>query len=616
MHTSTKKWLGRLVLMTCVPLALIALLELGARITRLGYPTTFLVPVHIHDTAYWATNPFYGYRFFDPLVARNPAPLLIKQDKDPAVKRVVVLGESAAMGDPAIEFSLARSLDKLLNEPAAPRQFEVLNAAMTAISSPIIVDIADEWARKGTDAFVVYMGNNEVIGPYGPDTVFARSSPPWITALRVRLTRLRLASILQAATATRSLDRSWQGMEMFATRHMRRDDPRMTPVYDQFETNLERLIHLARTHGIRVILATVAVNLADFAPLGSQLNPALPETDRTAWNRAFAAGAQAQQEGHPPEASTRFEQALTYDDTHAELLFRHARTQTNPDTAAHLLAAARDHDTQRIRTDAAMNKIIRNVAARHPDVVTLADVEHAFGPHAGNDLFLDHVHFTAQGLYHASIPIHAALAQSFTVPATIDEDTWQQRLFFSPWSLRKQAALMRQRRQQPPLNGQWQNEQHLRTLDQTIRQANTDMQNIPTEWISTEAQHLMTLYPHDPEYAAQWTQKLTVAGHWQEAQTVFEEHLQPRLTGFSAHHNLGLLIYAMNGHPEKAATLLASIGPPYGYYPLDTLFALNTSLQAMDRPDAARQIAARFRAHVARFPGSTQIDAWLEQNQP
>ena len=56
--------------------------------------------------------------------------------------------------------------------------FEIVNAAMTAINSNVILPIARDCASAGADIWVIYMGNNEVVGPFGAGTVFGQQAPP------------------------------------------------------------------------------------------------------------------------------------------------------------------------------------------------------------------------------------------------------------------------------------------------------------------------------------------------------------------------------------------------------------------------------------------------------
>jgi hypothetical protein len=51
---------------------------------------------------------------------------------------------------------------------------EVINTAMTAINSHVIREIAKDCVRLGADFWVVYAGNNEVVGPLAREPCWER----------------------------------------------------------------------------------------------------------------------------------------------------------------------------------------------------------------------------------------------------------------------------------------------------------------------------------------------------------------------------------------------------------------------------------------------------------
>ena len=56
---------------------------------------------------------------------------------------------------------------------------------MTAINSHAVLPIARECARHEGDLWIVYMGNNEMIGPFGAISVFGSQAPPlWYVAAK------------------------------------------------------------------------------------------------------------------------------------------------------------------------------------------------------------------------------------------------------------------------------------------------------------------------------------------------------------------------------------------------------------------------------------------------
>lgn len=125
---------------------------------------------------------------------------------------------------------------------------EVINMSMTAINSNVIGDIARECVRLRPTRIVIYMGNNEVVGPSG---------------LALTLRRLRLGQFL---TPQRQDLNQWRGMEMFLDRQMEADDPRLQSIYENFRANLTRICRIAVASGASVVLSTVTVNLKDNPP--------------------------------------------------------------------------------------------------------------------------------------------------------------------------------------------------------------------------------------------------------------------------------------------------------------------------------------------------------------
>ena len=118
------------------------------------------------------SNDRFGYRFFPPALARTPVPMRMAVKKPANTYRIFVFGESAAMGDPDPSFGAWRYLQVLLHERFPGTDFEVVCVAMTAINSHVILPIARECARRDGDLWIIYMGNNEMVGPFGGGTVF------------------------------------------------------------------------------------------------------------------------------------------------------------------------------------------------------------------------------------------------------------------------------------------------------------------------------------------------------------------------------------------------------------------------------------------------------------
>ena len=319
--SSLREWLLRGALVLTAPLLFFGLIEGGLRLADAGYPPEFF----LRTGAGHATNEKFGWRLFPHAIARTPNPEVLPEPE--TKRRVFVLGESAAMGFPDPAFGLSPFLQSALGG-----DWRVTNAAMTAINSHSVREIASECAALKPYAFVIYMGNNEIVGPYGPGTMFGHFSGN-IALIRAQLwaKSLRAGELL---TRSQTGPGEWRGLEFFVHNQIPDGDPRLARVYHHFRDNLRQIVRTGRRAGARVILSTVAVNLVDCPPFASPDGAA---------QRAFDTGSYEQ---------------------------------------------ARDLDALRLRADSRINAIIREVALA--EKATLIDTERAIEPTNAN--FWEHVH--------------------------------------------------------------------------------------------------------------------------------------------------------------------------------------------------------------------------------
>src|ERR1700757_742822 len=108
-------------------------------------------------------------------MVQTPRLYSIPKTKAPGTYRIFVLGESAAMGDPDSAYGFSRYLEVMLRERYPATRFEVVNTGSVAINSHVTLQIAEGLAKEKPDLFILYSGNNEVVGPYGPGTALTAS---------------------------------------------------------------------------------------------------------------------------------------------------------------------------------------------------------------------------------------------------------------------------------------------------------------------------------------------------------------------------------------------------------------------------------------------------------
>ena len=399
--------------MTLVPALFFGGLEGGLRAFGYGYSTRFFLPIEGRET--YTTNQRFAWRFFPRAITRTPVVCELSPTKDAATYRIFVLGGSAALGTPDEAYGFGRVLEVMLEETYPGVKFEVVNAAMTAINSHVVLPIARDCAEMQPDLFVVYMGNNEVVGPYGAGTVFRGYSPSLATiraGVWVRSTRAGqlLEDLSKRLAEPEAAPGQWQGMGMFLDHRVAADDPRLEQVYAHLRDNLSDIVDVGLASGARVVVSTVATNLVDNAPFASLRRDGQTEAEASRWDGLVEAGAALAEAGKHEAAVAKLVEALAVDDGAADLHYRLARSYVSlgrlEDARIHFLRA-RDLDALRFRADTRINGVIREVAeGRRQEGVYLVDAADALEAAAaesdglpGRELFYDHVHLNFDGNY-------------------------------------------------------------------------------------------------------------------------------------------------------------------------------------------------------------------------
>ena len=326
--------------------------------------------------------------------------------------RVFILGGSAALGFPHKNHGLDRLLAAQLKAALPSHEIEVINTAMTSVNSHVVYAVATSIPEDSADFAVILMGNNEVVGPYGPATLNQNfleniNVIRGIQALKRSRTWQALASIIQRIRPTDAMQElEWEGMQMFSNNGVLQDDPRMAGVYSHYEDNLTDIIDALRSKGMHVVLSSVPVNLRHSAPFLSVHNTALSEEQLDEWRALTGRGAQSADDGDWEGAVTRFRAALEIDPGYADTHFRLATAFENlgeyQEARTHYQHAL-DLDALRFRADTEINNIIQGVAAGVASgaltyVDSAAAFERASQPYQpGWNLLLEHVHYGFSG---------------------------------------------------------------------------------------------------------------------------------------------------------------------------------------------------------------------------
>ncbi len=593
------------------PTLLLLLLELALRLLAVGHPTAFLLPFNKDGVQYLVQNNRFGWTFFGRQMARSPHPIFIHRDKPKGTIRVFVFGESAAFGDPQPAFGLPRMLQAMLEARHPGTRFEVVNAAMTGINSHVILPIARDCARAGGDIWVLYIGNNEVVGPYGAGTVFGgQSLPVPLVRAGIWLKSTRLGQCLgQLASKDRS-DSEWGGMLMFLNHQVPADDPRMDGVYRGFRRNLQDVIQAGHRTGAGIVVSTIAVNLKDCPPFASKHRAGLPASDLDKWTALRDQALKQRAEGDLSGEAQTCAAAARVDDRYAELRYLIGRSADGLGDAAQAneeLATARDLDTLRFRCDSRLNGLIREtVSGCGSDRVVLADSERELAANSpgkipGKEFFYDHVHLTFEGNYLVARTIAAPVERllpntgSARAPAGVSSSAqappWPtlaqcaQRLGWSDFSRRAALLEMVARLLDPPFSGQLGHDAQLAALRQHIAELSPAAGPAAASNALQQCEAALSSHADEPDLCLQAAVLAEAAGQTNRASALARRAVESNPLNAEALSRLGLALEQEQKLEDSAAALrrVVALDPDafYGWY------ALGRVLGKLGQPEPA-----------------------------
>ena len=548
------------------------------RLADYGYPAHFYLAGRLNGQEVIQENRQFGWRFFPPAAARTPRPVTLPHIKPAGTCRVFVFGESAAYGDPSPAFGMPRMLEVLLRDRYPNTRFEVVNAAMTAINSNVILPIARDCAREQGDIWVLYMGNNEVVGPYGAGTVFGPQVPS--------LGFIRASIALKATKMGQMFEGFWVwlrraksglpstiSLELFLDHPLRPDDPLMAKVYAHFARNLGDILEVGVRSGAKVVVSTVASNLKDCPPFASLHRRDLSEAQKAEWDGFYQAGVKAETEGSWAAAAEAYGRAAGIDDHYAELRFRQGRAAWRSgdfEAAGSHFLAARDEDGIRVRADRRINEIIRQVGSnRQAQGIAFVDGNQALAkqsPHqvVGEELLYEHVHLKFKGNYWLARSLAEAIESlkptalaggTAAVGDWLPEEGCASRLGLNDWNHYQTLRILRERLEHPPFTGQLDHHERYERLKQEIANGRA---SLTPETLATAVQacrRAVSLNPDDwtlhqelAQLLGHGADKAAAVAEWERVVAVVPLYPEP-------HYELGVLL-SQQGRTAEAITEL------------------------------------------------------------
>jgi Tfp pilus assembly protein PilF len=564
------------------PVLFLGSAELVLRLIGYGQPPGFFRRWRTADQTLLLPNQHYGEHFVSPELSRTPEPCALGP-KQASTIRIVVLGGSAAYGDPEPAYGFCRQLELLLNEHAAGTSFEVINAAMTAMNSHVARRIARDCVAQRPDLFVVFMGNNEVVGPYGPPALPGSlyASRRFINACITVKKQTRVGQLLrnlgQSLRTRGKPEKEWLGMESFLTSQIAADDPKLKDCYRHFRANLDDIVQTARRCGAGVLLCTVPTNLRSCTPFGSEYKAGSALHDQAQCQGAFREGQVLELvEGDCAGALSAYEKARQIDDGYADVAFSMGRCLAalgRTEEARQMFLEARDRDVLRFRADSSILRIIRETAqAEAAHGVRLLDLEACLEARSrdhllGSDLLVDHVHLNFRGNFLAA---HAALQEirvmlpraGLVEPKGSEDqllDLCRRRLLYDDHERYRLAMVMYRRKTLPPFEGQIRHEDEMEGLREELIQ----LRRVERGVRESEAAYLQACQcrPLDTYLLLRHGQFLVGAGRPREALDLYRQALEARPYDMRMRVALAQVLAQGTGKEEAVKLLTAREAP-------------------------------------------------------
>ena len=614
--SNTRNTLFTIITVVVIPLLFFVLVEFALGLMGVGTHYQYFNQIDIDGEAFYQENPDFADQFYPPSLNVGPLQNTFAAERSDDRLRVFVLGGSAAMGFPHKNHGVDRLLAAQLRSLFPNRDVEVVNTAMTSVNSHVVYQVAQTLPFESADVAVILMGNNEVVGPYGPGTFNQNflSSLSAIRALqalkRTRLWQLLDSSLAEVQSSDAKADLEWQGMQMFVDNGVAEDDPRMSAVYEHFEGNLRDIVDTLHAKGMHVVLSTVPVNLRQSAPFLSIGRDDLSASDE-AKLAALRERAEAQAlNGRWREAQDLWQQAIALDAGHADSHFQLATSLENLGE----FALARSHyeraldlDGLRFRADTRINAIIERVARGYDSsnvsfVNSSKGFDRASAPYApGWDLLVEHVHYDFSGNAVLACIFARAIARHLsptTPPKLLKTEEVAARIGFPNHETIENLKNLQGMAKQPPFPGQSNYQDYLAFLatelssvtgevgepKDVVRRRQQVLVNGEGDWklhfeMTALARHLKNkqaqyyhleqlfkLYPHNRESYINLATLLSQDGRWAEVIPLLERSLSyTRGREELVVEAVGWLgtAHLKTGNTAKATELLLSIPEDY-----------------------------------------------------
>jgi hypothetical protein len=402
--TDNPKRMKRFIFMffaTLLPFFLLILLEFILFSFDYGGDQSLFIEAGPPYKGYLKVNPDVCKRYFGrQSTLPKPANDVFLKKKPEKGYRIIVMGGSTALGFPYGNLLMfSRILHRRLQDTFPEKRIEVVNTALTAVNSWTLLDFTDEVLEVEPDLILIYAGHNEYYGALGVASLESLGSSRFIIGLNLYLNRFRIFRLFRDGWRLLSPSSGRPEGTLMKRIVKERLIPFDNPLYqaglEQFEQNMQKILHKAGKTGVPVLIGELVSNLKDQAPFDG-----IDAPDSTAAENFFKAAQSAEDHKQYAKAGENY-------------------------------IIAKDLDGIRFRAPGKINEIIHILAKESNAIVV--PVETAFesaSPNGlvGNNLLTDHLHPNIDGCFYMADLFYEAMKAEELIASDWDstalESTW------------------------------------------------------------------------------------------------------------------------------------------------------------------------------------------------
>ncbi len=419
-NRKVKTTAGQKILLIIFGLFIFLLFEAGLRLFHVGDRVSQSDPFVGFENVY----PLFGEKINadgTTVLATNQNKLSyfneqeFEKEKPADTFRIFCFGGSTTFGRPyRAETAFPGWMQQILTSIDSTRKYEVINAGGISYASYRIVHLVEEALTYEPDLFMLYTGHNEFLEARTYENILKQN--PALKAARVALDKLHtyrlVRGVVSKVRSTKDSENSKNTLETEVETILdqsagldryTRDTIQKEDTFDHFRFNIEKIIRLAQTNGVKIMFAKVGSNLRDFSPFKSEHKPDLSESDLASWNEFYTNAQILQRQSRFKDALIAYENCLQIDNQYAELVYNIAYCLDKTgqfDLAKKYFDTAKELDICPLRAPDAINSILKESCAHYDVPVVNMEAEfEKLSPNRipDNSYFIDHVHPTIGG---------------------------------------------------------------------------------------------------------------------------------------------------------------------------------------------------------------------------